>query len=136
MAKVRYMAKKRYDVVVPSDYKIKPAELDAAQILARHYMTTVTVLSPSKAYKEKTADFIIKGESYELKSPITKNVGSIEKMIRSGAKQSNNVVVDMRKSKITEKRMIKLCNDRLENIKKLRKIVLIVNNKKILEYSK
>ena len=130
------MAKKTYNVIVPSDYKIQPAELDAASILADYYKTDIRVLSPSKDYKVKTADFVINGVSYELKSPITKSVRSIENMIHLATKQSGNVVVDISKSKITEKRMIKLCEDLLKYYKKLNKIVLIVKNKKVLEFSK
>ena len=65
------MAKKSYDVIVPHDYKIQPAELEAASILADYYKTNIRVLSPSKDYKVKTADFVINDINYELKSPIT-----------------------------------------------------------------
>jgi len=59
----------------------------------------------------------------------------MEKIIRLASKQSGNVVIDIRKSKITEKRMSELCKDRLLNIKRLKKIVLIVKNKKVLEFT-
>jgi len=130
------MAKKSYDVIVPHDYKIQPAELEAASVLADYFKTNVRVLSPSKDYMVKTADFVINDISYELKSPITKSVRSIENMIHLATKQSGNVVVDIRKSKITEKRMIKLCEDLLRYYKKLNKIILIVKNKKVLEFTK
>jgi hypothetical protein len=130
------MAKKVYKVEVPTDYKIRTGELNAAQILAKHYKSNITFLSQAKGYKEKSADFIIKDIRYELKSPITSSINSLEKLIRIASKQSENVVMDIRKSKITEKRMIELCKDRLKNIKRLKKIVLIVNNKKILEFTK
>ena len=58
----------------------------------------------------------------------------MEKIIRLASRQSGNVVIDIRRSKIAEKRMSELCKDRLVNVKRLRKIVLIVKNKKVLEF--
>ena len=130
------MPKKSYDVILPHDYKVQSAELEAASILANYFQGNVRILSPSNDYMVKTADFIINEISYELKSPITKSVRSIENMIHLATKQSGNVIVDIRKSKITEKRMVKLCEDLLKYYKKLSKIVLIVKNKKVLEFSK
>ena len=130
------MAKISYEVIIPSNHKIRPTELDAAQILANHFKASVKVLCPATGYMQKSADFIIDDISYELKSPTTSKISSIEKIIRLASRQSGNVVIDMRKTKITEKRMIELCNDRLKNIKRLKKVVLIVNSKKVLEFRK
>jgi len=115
------MSKKSFGVIIPKEYKIKPAELDAAWILANYYKADVRVLTPSDGFMQKTADFIINNILYELKSPITSNIRSIENLVRLATKQSNNVILDLRKTKLTEKRMIELCNDRLREIKKLRK---------------
>ena len=130
------MAKKEYDVIVPSNLKIRPTEFETAQILANHFKTTVRVLPQSKGFKETSADFIIDGNTYELKSPVTSSVRSINNLIQLATKQSRNVVIDIRKSKITEKKMIPICNERLKTLKKLRKIVIIVNKKIVLEFDK
>ena len=130
------MAKKSYDVIVPHNHKIRSAELDAAGILANHFRTTVRVLRKSERFMESSADFEIAGISYELKTPITSSVRSIKNLIQDATKQSKNVVIDIRKSRITEQKMIPICTERLENLKKLKKIVLIVNKKIVLEFSK
>ena len=129
------MAKKLYDVIIPHNHKARPAELEAAGILANHFKSNVRVLPKSERFKVSSADFEIDGTIYELKSPVTSKIGSMEKIIRLASKQSGNVVIDIRKSKITEKRMSELCKDRLINIKRLKKIVLIVKNKKVLEFT-
>ena len=130
------MVKKSYNVIVPSDSKIKPFEFEAALILADYFKADVRFLSPSKRYKTNTADFVIDNIEYELKSPITKSPRSIENLIHDATKQSFNIVVDIRKSKIKEKRMMKLCEDSLRYYKKIKKIVLIVNKNKVLEFIK
>ena len=130
------MAKKSFDVIVPHNHKVRPAELEAAGILANYYETTVRVLPQAKGFKEHSADFVIDGETYELKSPITSSVRSINNLIQLATKQSRNVVIDIRKSKITEKKMVAICNERLKTLKKIKKIVLIVNKKIVLEFNK
>ena len=130
------MPKKSYNVIIPSDYNIKTAELEAARILANFYKTDVRVLSPSKEYMVKTADFVIDNKAYELKSPITKNVKSIEKIIKHATQQSKYLIIDIRKTKISEKRMIAICENKLENLKKLNEILLIVSKKKIIDIRK
>ena len=130
------MAKKSFDVIVPHNHKVRPAELEAAGILADHFKASVRVIPQAKGFKETSADFIIDGISYELKSPITTSVRSIKNLIQSATKQSRNVVIDIRKSKITEKKMIPVCNERIKSLKKLKKIVLIVNKKIVIEFSK
>ena len=130
------MSKKSYDLIIPSDYNIKPAELEAARILANYFKADVRVLSPSNEYMVKTADFLIKNKEYELKSPITKNVKSIEKIIKHSTQQSKHLIIDMRKTKIREKKMITICENMLGNLKKLNEILLIVNKKKIVDFRK
>jgi len=130
------MSKRTIDVLIPDGYKLGAKEREAAWILANHYKTIVHILRPSKGYMEKTADFLIDNERYELKTPTSPQVRTIEKHIRLATKQSENVIIDSRKTKITEKRMTEICIDRLAHIKKLRKIVLIVDKKKVLDFSK
>ena len=128
--------KNKFEVLIPAGYKPKKHELDAAWILSKHFNSIVQVLRPSKGYKEKTADFVIDNIQYELKTPTTSKVSKVEVTIREAVKQSVNVVIDMRKTKITEKRMIEICQDRLIHIKKLRKITLIVDKEKVLDFYK
>ena len=130
------MPKKTVDVVIPDGYKINNAEREAAWILANYYKTVVRVLRPSEKYMEKTADFAINGIHYELKTPKSAKVRSIEKLIHAATKQSKNVIIDSRKTRVTEKRMIEICVDRLAHIRNLSRIVLIVGKKKVLEFSK
>ena len=130
------MSKKNIDVVIPDGYKLGKKEREAAWILANHYNTIVRALRPSNNFMEKTADFVIGNDYYELKTPVSPQVRSIEKHIRIAAKQSENVIIDSRKTKITQKRMVEICNDQLTYIKSLKKIVLIVNKKIVLDFTK
>ena len=130
------MPKRIIDVVIPDGYKISSAEREAAWILANHQKTVVRILRPAGGFMEKTADLVINDSRYELKTPLSAQFRSVEKLIRQATKQSENVIIDSRKTKITEKRMTEICIDRLAHIKKLNKIVLIVGKKKVMDFSK
>jgi hypothetical protein len=127
---------KPIDVLVPHGYKPLKNDVDAAWILARHYKTTVQILRPTMGYKEKTPDFQIGRDCYELKTPTSAKTEHIEWTISRAQHQANIVVIDMRKTKIIEKRMIELCQNGVKFHRKIEKIVLIVNKKKVLEIKK
>ena len=130
------MPKRTVDVVIPDGYKINSAEREAAWILANHFKTIVRVLRPTGGYMEKTPDFAIDDSLFELKTPTSTQVSNIEKMIRQATKQSENVVIDSRKTKITEKRLTEICIEHVTHLKKLKRIVLIINKKKVLDFYK
>ncbi|MDR0518902.1 MAG: hypothetical protein LBG82_02435 [Clostridiales Family XIII bacterium] len=130
------MAEKVVEVLIPDGYKPKKVEREAAWILANHYKATVNILRPTMGYKEKTAYFQIGGECYELKTPLTAKTDKVLTDIMNATKQAGIVVIDMRKTKIIEKRMTELCGQAIRTMKKLDKLVLIVNKKKVLEFAK
>ena len=134
---IKIMSKKKIiDVFIPDGYKPKKVEREAAWVLARHYKTTVRILRPTMGYQEKTPDFVVNEMRYELKTPTSAKVKKIEWLIRDASKQSENVVLDGRKTKIHEKRLIEICKDRLKHIKKVRKIILITSERKVLDFIK
>jgi hypothetical protein len=127
------MSKNLIDVFIPSGYKPKKVEEEAAWILARHYQTIVYVLRPTMGYKQKTPDFRIHDDFYELKTPTSAKTEKIGWLINKAKNQAGIIVIDMRKTKILEKHMVKLCKDGLFHYKKVQRIVLIANKKKVLE---
>jgi len=130
------MSKKNYDVYIPDGHKVTKAEREAAWILADHYRKSVQFLRPSNQYMTRTADFIINDIKFELKSPTSIKIKNVKKSIYLASEQSPNIVVDMRKTKMSEDRMINICETFVKNSKKLNKILLIVNKKKIIDFSK
>jgi len=124
------------DVFIPDGYKPKKVEKEAAWILARNFKTVVRILRPTMGYKEKTPDFQIHEEFFELKTLTSSKAERVITVIRSATKQSNNIVIDARKTKIHEKRLIELCKEGMHYYKKVKKIILIIDKKKILDFYK
>jgi hypothetical protein len=127
--------RKSIEVFIPHGYKPKKVEIEAALILAQHHKTSVQILRPTMGYKEKTPDFQIGKDFYELKTPISAKAEKIKFLIREATKQSENVVIDARKTKIHEKHLEEICQDRLKHIKKLKHITLIIDKKKVIDFT-
>jgi hypothetical protein len=130
------MAKRKGEVLIPDGMKPKRDEISAAWILAEHYSVTVKFLREVNRFMQKTPDFDIGGEKCELKTPESSQAKKIIERIRSGVKQSPIIIVDSRKTKIIDKRMIELAEEALKEIRAVRKIILITKNKKVIEFEK
>jgi hypothetical protein len=125
----------KYKVIIPIDLKPSPAqyELSAAALLAHYFKSDVEFIPRSN---HKTPDFLIKGVSWELKSPTGDGKYNIQHQIKSTAKQSCNVILDVRNSKM---HMTKIRGDvqrHFKFTKAIKRLVLIDKSKRVVEISK
>lgn len=81
----------KYKLIIPIDVKpsLAPYEITAAALLADYFKADVEFVSRSNY---KTPDFVIKGVTWELKSPTGKGKNNIERQLQTGLKQSKNIV--------------------------------------------
>jgi len=95
----------KYNVIVQTDLVDVPKEheLSAALILAYHFKTDVTFLRPET---KKTPDIDVNGTKWEIKSPRGDAKKTIENNLRTARKQSENIVIDLARSKMHYTRVI------------------------------
>jgi len=128
------MSTQEIDVIVPDGYKPGKKERDVAWILARHFCTKVEILRPVNKFKQKTADFLINGVEYELKTPTSSSVDKVQDKIAEGSKQARFIVLDGRRTKILDKRLIKICQVTIGDVRRINRILLITkNHQKIID---
>ena len=122
----------KYRVILPINLKPSPAryELTPAQLLAKHFKTDVEFIPRSN---QKTPDFLINGVKWELKSPTGAGKRNIERQLQVGIKQSKNIVLDARRSKIHIARIKNVLNYQFRLAKSAKRIVLIDKSKNIIE---
>lgn len=80
----------------------EPHEIEVAWILARHYSTVVEFLRPVEGYKLKTADLVMNGVIWELKSPTGKGRTTVPNQFKRGTKQSKHIIFDARRTRLDE----------------------------------
>ncbi|MFZ2545395.1 MAG: hypothetical protein WAW80_05450 [Candidatus Saccharimonadales bacterium] len=94
---------KKYEVIVKTDLADLPKEheLSAALILAYHFKSDVIFLRP---HTDKTPDIDVSGTKWEIKSPKGNAKKTIENNLRTARKQSENIVIDLARSKMHHSR--------------------------------
>ena len=127
------MKKKNEKVIIPPNLGKPPEEneIQIAQIIAEHYNARVEFLCPVDDYKRKTPDIMFNGQLWEMKSPKGKSRNTIGRQMKRALKQSKNIIVDGRRSLLTdvamETELRRQCKER-HSIKKL----IFVSKKQIV----
>lgn len=80
-------------ITIPPKANIWPHELKTAQVLAS-YGFDVYFIVKSERERENSADCMINGEKWEIKSPNANHTKTIRKNIKEARKQSKNIIID------------------------------------------
>lgn len=125
----------KYSVIIPIDIKPSPAryELSAAQLLAQHFKADVEFVSRSNY---KTPDFMINSIAWELKSPTGTGKNNIERQLQAGLKQSPNIILDARRSKIHISKIRNELSRQFQLTKSMKRLILIEKNGGIVEITR
>ena len=125
------MGIRKYNVIIPADMKPrpKPHEESAAAILSRYFGGDVYFI---RTTGHETPDVLIRGVDWEIKSPVGSGKNNIQKNMREAARQSNNVVIDLRRSKLHQNRALGYINQFLERPNTLKRVLIITKTGKVL----
>jgi hypothetical protein len=122
-------------VILPAHSDVMPEqhEVEIAWILARHYTTVIEFLRPTEGYKVKTADFVMNGLIWELKSPTGKSRTTVSNQFKRASKQSSHVIFDSRRIKIDEKEVLKQVHRELQARKSIKAVLFITKTGTVIE---
>lgn len=81
-------------------------------------------------------DFIMNGLAWETKAPIGRGKKNVENIIQIAAQQSENIIIDLRRSKMPEERAIKEFQNRFHNCKGARQLKIITKSEELLDFRK
>lgn len=121
----------KYNIIIPVGMKPRPKihEETAADILANHFKSDVYFIETAS---QGTPDVSIQGIEWELKSPIGASANNIQKNLREASAQSENIVIDLRRSKLHQTRAVGYINQFVNKYKKLKRVLAISKSKLIL----
>jgi hypothetical protein len=123
-------------VIIPSNHPNPPEshEVEAAQILAIHFSCVVIFLVPIDDYMRKTADILMKGLEWEIKSPIgTSMKYTIKEQFKRASKQAKNIIIDGRRTKLPDDFIEKAIKNELKTRRRINRALFITKSKKIIE---
>ena len=129
------MANQKHLVIIPTNITPRPSprEISAAYILADYFQTNVQFLPRSN---QKTPDFLINGLYWELKTSIGTGKYNIQHLLQKALKQSTHIIIDARFSKLHINKIKHELTYQCKKTKKLKQLLLIDKQKKVIEIYK
>lgn len=129
------MPKPSYSVIVPKELYPKPSnrEMTAAYILIDFFNSDIKFVIRNN---NKTPDFLIRGKYWELKSPTGNGKYNLQHALRNAAKQSENIIIDARFSKIHINKIKNELNYQFKHSKNIKRLLLIDKQKNVVEISR
>ena len=126
------MQKKHYSIIIPKDVYPKPTphEMSAAYILLEYFKKDIKFVARNN---NKTPDFLIGNKYWELKSPTGNGKYNLQHTLKNAAKQSENIIIDARFSKIHISRIKNELNYQLKHSGNIKSLLLIDKQKNVVE---
>ncbi|MCL2038407.1 hypothetical protein FWG86_00680 [Candidatus Saccharibacteria bacterium] len=125
----------KHQVIIPAGIIPFPEqfEITAANLLADFFKTDVEFVKRSG---HKTPDFCIDGIHWELKSPTGRGKHNIQHQLQAAARQSPNVILDSRRSKVHQSKIKREAEYQFRIIKRAKRLVVITKSGQVLEITK
>ncbi len=100
-------------------------------LLAGH---DIKLIPPVQGKGIKTPDLTIDGVAWEMKAPTGDGKRTIQNTLKRACKQSENVIIDLRHSKMSEEQAIREIVREFTISKKLKKLKIITKAGEILDF--
>ena len=121
----------KYNIIVPANMnpRPRPHEESAAAILAIYFKSNVYFIVKGNL---STADVKIRNLEWEIKSPEGNSKNCILRNLREASHQAENVVMDLRRTKLHINRSLGYIRQFLERPHKIKRVLVITKSEKIL----
>ncbi len=122
----------KYKIVIDADASDPPKEHEflAAIITAKYFRSDIIFI---RSANFRTPDFSVNGTKWELKSPMGSSARTIENNMRAARKQSANLIIDLSRIKIHQRRAIARIQFYLSKPNQFQKVLIITKAKEIIE---
>lgn len=128
---VRYIIM-RQGILITNGVVLKEHEMRTVVFfLKRGY--NVELICPSSKQGARTPDFVMLGERWEMKSPSGKGKYLIRDTLRCAAKQSMNIVVDLRRTKMNSDKCMNELRKYIIKYRSIKKLIVIDKGDKCIE---
>jgi hypothetical protein len=125
--------KKIGKIIIPGDANVWPHEKVTAKslALAGHDVEFIKAVNQENI---ATADVLLDGEKWEIKSPTGAKLSLVEKNLRRGSKQSDGIIFDSRRVKhLPDKAIARELSTQLKFINNVKRIKFVNRHGKVLD---
>jgi hypothetical protein len=134
------MKQKKFDVIIPSNHPSPPDEFErnAAWVMAEYYDCIVEFIIPINAYKRTTLDTLMNGQFWEIKTPDgdSKKNTIRDQFDRASYQKAEFLAINSENTKLTDDFIAKQIVNQMKHHRRLKKVILITKDKKVLEFDK
>ena len=96
----------------------------------------IELIPPSAIKGLRMPDIVMQGVAWEMKSPEGNGKYTMKNAIQNASHQSQNIVIDLRRSPMTEKTAIRELENYFKLSRRLKRMKIICKDEKILDYAK
>ena len=96
----------------------------------------IELIPPSNTPKAKTPDFMMDGKAWEMKSPQGKSRVTVEHAFKRAAKQSENIIIDLRRTKIPTDQTKTALEKLFGSSRRVRNLKVITREQQLLDFKK
>ena len=94
----------------------------------------ITFICPSSIPGQRRPDFIMDGLEWEVKCPEGKSKRTIENNIVNAERQSANIIIDLRRVKLSEKYCLSQIEINCRTRSRVKRIMVITKSLQLIEY--
>lgn len=124
------MIRRQGEIIIPEGVQVWPHELRVARILAK--AGHVVEFLPTRSVK--TADVLVDGVEYEIKSPERFNLNTLGHTIRDAIKQSPHIIIDThRMKKVDYCRMQQFLRKQIYDDGRIKSLLMITKRAEIVD---
>jgi len=124
--------KKIGKIIRPANVKPEPHEIYAAEFLA-NLGYDIEFLEQNYTKGATNTDIVMNGLLWEIKSPHGEGKHTLRHAFYKASKQSKNIIIDLRKMKMSDDRCISIIQHLLNLTKSVRKLIVITKTHKLLD---
>ena len=115
--------------------RLEAHEYDTINYLAS-YGLDIEVIKPVNTPKTHNADYLIKGLIWEAKSPNGSGSSTIARQFHKASKQSDKMILDLRRVKLEAQRAEREARFRFEKSKNIKRLMLITKDDRLFDIKK
>jgi hypothetical protein len=126
---------KRGEILIPAGVDIWPHEMSTAQALAAAGKD-IEFIKPAKRHHAKSPDILMDGLMWEIKSPKTDKLTSIERNHKRASKQADCIIIDSRRvHKLKDASIQTFLVAKLRQQKTIKKVIFVNRKRQLIDIS-
>lgn len=118
-------------IFIPANRKVWEHERHVAEILAQAGYYVEFILE----HTQRSADILLDGVPYEIKSPKTTSANSLEHIIKKGLRQCSNLIIDSSRTRMHDDNLRKFLISQMRSRRQIKHMLLIAKRGQIVDIS-